>query len=39
MGGFRLFGERLSADLALMVPVGTDGETFAFPLVNFVWNW
>jgi hypothetical protein len=34
--GVRLFGERLSADLALAVPIGTD-QTFAFPVVNFVY--
>lgn len=37
-GGFRFFGERLTADLGLVVPTGTD-ETVAFPLVNFVYNW
>jgi len=35
--GPRFFGERLSADLGLVVPVGM-GETFVFPLINFVWN-
>jgi hypothetical protein len=34
--GVRFFGERLSADLAIAVPVGTD-EVFAFPIVNFVY--
>lgn len=37
-GGIRFFGERLTADLGLVVPAGT-GEVFAFPLVNFVYNW
>lgn len=35
-GGFRLFGEQLSADIALAVPIGTDS-LIAFPLVNFVY--
>ena len=35
-GGVRFFGERLSADLALAVPLGS-GELFAFPIVNFVY--
>jgi len=35
--GPRFFGERLSADLGLAVPLGV-GELVAFPLVNFVWN-
>lgn len=35
-GGIRFIGDRLSADLALAVPVGL-GETFAFPVVNFVY--
>lgn len=34
--GVRFFGERLSADLALAVPVGADGFV-AFPVVNFVY--
>jgi hypothetical protein len=34
--GFRFFGERLSADLALAMPIGTD-EFFLFPVVNFVY--
>ena len=34
--GVRFFGERLSADLAIGVPIGTD-EVFAFPIVNFVY--
>jgi hypothetical protein len=36
--GPRFFGERLTADLGLAIPI-TGGETFAFPIVNFVWNW
>jgi hypothetical protein len=35
-GGVRFIGERLSADLALAVPIGT-GDLFAFPVVNFVY--
>jgi hypothetical protein len=35
-GGFRFFGERLSADIGLAVPVGANG-FFAFPVVNFVY--
>ncbi|MBA2257379.1 MAG: hypothetical protein H0W18_00635, partial [Acidobacteria bacterium] len=35
-GGVRFIGERLSADLALAVPVGL-GEVIAFPVVNFVY--
>jgi hypothetical protein len=34
--GFRFFGEQLSADLGLMVPMGAD-EMFVFPMVNFVY--
>ena len=34
--GVRFFGEKLSADLALAVPIGVD-EFFAFPVVNFVY--
>ena len=34
--GVRFFGERLSADLALAVPIGADG-LIAFPLINFVY--
>lgn len=37
--GIRFFGERLSADLGLATPVGTGDNFFAFPVVNFVWNW
>jgi hypothetical protein len=35
-GGFRFFGERMSADLALAVPIGADG-FFVFPVVNFIY--
>jgi hypothetical protein len=35
-GGVRFMGERLSADLALAVPIGA-GDLFAFPVVNFVY--
>ena len=35
-GGFRFFGERLSADLALAIPIGADS-FFVFPVVNFVY--
>ena len=35
-GGVRFIGERLSADLALAVPIGA-GDLFAFPVVNFVY--
>ncbi len=35
--GVRFMGERISADLGLVVPVGTD-HTFVFPMVNFVWQ-
>jgi hypothetical protein len=34
--GVRFFGDRLSADLALAIPLGAD-ELFAFPVVNFVY--
>ena len=37
--GPRFFGERLSADLGLAMPVGSGVELFVFPLVNFAWNW
>jgi hypothetical protein len=33
--GFRFFGEKLSADFAMMVPLNTD-EFFAFPMINIV---
>lgn len=36
--GPRFFGERLTADLGIAIPI-TSGETIAFPIVNFVWNW
>lgn len=35
--GVRFFGERLSADLALAIPLGVD-EFYAFPIVNFVYR-
>lgn len=35
-GGLRFLGERLSADLALAVPIGV-GDLIAFPVVNFVY--
>lgn len=35
--GVRFFGERLSADVALGVPVGEEMGGFAFPVVNFVY--
>lgn len=35
-GGVRFIGERLSADLALAIPIGL-GDFFAFPVVNFVY--
>lgn len=37
MAGFRFLGERLSADLGLVVPIGAD-HTFVFPMANFVWR-
>lgn len=37
MAGFRFLGERLSADLGLVVPISTD-HTFVFPMANFVWR-
>ena len=36
--GPRFFGERLSADLGLMAPIGWEDDFFVFPLINFVWN-
>ena len=36
-GGFRFFGERLSADLAVGVALSDEG-SFAFPVVNFVYR-
>ncbi len=38
-GGIRLFGERLSADLGIATPIGTNDDLFIFPLVNFSWSW
>jgi hypothetical protein len=38
-GGVRFFGERLSADLGLAMPVGDGTGTFIFPVVNFSWSW
>jgi hypothetical protein len=35
-GGVRFLGERLSADLALAIPIGV-GDFFALPVVNFVY--
>jgi hypothetical protein len=35
--GIRFFGERLSADVALAIPIGADG-FFMFPVVNFVYS-
>ncbi len=35
-GGLRFIGDRLSADLGLVVPLGA-GELLAFPVMNFVW--
>jgi hypothetical protein len=35
-GGVRFFGERLSADIGLAVPMGM-GDLIAFPVVNFVY--
>jgi hypothetical protein len=35
--GVRFLGDRLSADLGLAVPIGTDG-FIALPVVNFVWT-
>jgi hypothetical protein len=34
--GFRFFGERLAADLALAFPLNADG-VYAFPLIDFVY--
>lgn len=36
-GGVRLFGDRLAADLGLVVPLGA-GDVIVFPIVNFVWK-
>lgn len=35
-GGVRFLGERLSADVSLVVPLVED--TFAFPIVSFAWS-
>jgi hypothetical protein len=35
-GGIRFFGDKLSADLGLAIPLGTDF-VFVFPVVNFVY--
>jgi hypothetical protein len=35
-GGIRFFGDRLSADLAIAIPIGAE-ELFAFPVLNFVY--
>lgn len=35
--GVRFIGDRLSADLGLVVPMATDG-VIAFPVVDFVWR-
>ena len=37
MGGVRLFGARLSADLGLATFLGGD-DSFVFPIVNVVWT-
>jgi hypothetical protein len=34
--GIRFFGERLSADLAIAIPIGAE-DLFAFPVLNFVY--
>jgi hypothetical protein len=36
-GGVRWIGERLAADLGMVVPLGED-VTIAFPMVNVVWK-
>jgi hypothetical protein len=36
-GAIRFYGERLSADLGLFVPIGAD-DLIALPIVNFVWT-
>jgi hypothetical protein len=35
-GGIRFFGDRLSADLAIAIPIGAE-DLFAFPVLNFVY--
>ncbi|MDP2955666.1 MAG: hypothetical protein Q8N53_04535 [Longimicrobiales bacterium] len=37
--GPRFFGERLSADVGLGVIFDGEGESFTFPIVNFVYAW
>lgn len=37
--GPRFFGEKLTADLGLAMPIMEDAELFVFPLINFAWNW
>lgn len=37
MGGVRVFGSRLSADLGLVTALGAD-DLFVFPVVNVVWT-
>jgi len=34
--GIRFFGDRLSADLAIAIPIGSE-DLFAFPMINFVY--
>jgi hypothetical protein len=34
--GVRFFGDRLSADLAIAIPIGAE-DLFAFPMINFVY--
>lgn len=34
-GGFRIMGERLSADIGLVAPLSS-GDVFVFPMINFV---
>ena len=36
-GGVRFYGDRLSADVGLGVPIGL-GEMFGFPVINFVYK-
>jgi len=35
--GVRFFGRRLSVDLALALPITSEGESFAFPYLDFVY--
>ena len=35
--GVRFIGERLTADLGLVLPLGMN-ERFVFPVANFVWR-